>query len=325
MKRALFVFLVLFLSSAGLNAQPRVESGYIPTDDGTRLFYQKVGTGKQVVIIPGRLFTFDDFQSLAAKDRTLIFYDMRGRGRSDAITDEQRPKLVSIQHDVKDVERVRQYFKASKISLIGYSYLGLMTVMYAMENPGVVERVIQLGPVPLKFGTQYPKEYTNTDQLSDIGAAAADLAKLEKMQQDGVDKSDPKAFCEFSWQVTRYRLVGDPSKVDKLGKSQCEMPNEYPVNLNSHFRYAFVSIQKLDIPREQVGALKIPVLTIHGTKDRNAVYGSGREWATMLPDGRLYTVVGGAHQVWVDEPKVIGAMNTFLKGRWPDGAEKLRP
>ncbi len=112
----------------------KVEEGYVPTDDGTRLFFQKVGAGKQTVIIPGGLFLFDDFQRLAT-GRTLIFYDMRGRGRSDAIPDDRKKSLVSIQDDVKDVERIRQFFKVKKFSLIGYSYLGLMTVMYAMDHP----------------------------------------------------------------------------------------------------------------------------------------------------------------------------------------------
>src|SRR5215207_7653432 len=87
----------------------KVEEGYIPTDDGTRLFYQKIGKGKQTVIIPGRLFVFDDLKQLA-NGRTLIFYDMRGRGRSDMIPDDKRSQIVGIYHDVKDVERVRKHF-----------------------------------------------------------------------------------------------------------------------------------------------------------------------------------------------------------------------
>src|ERR1700687_5094654 len=57
-------------------------SGYISSKDGIRLYYAKVGRGSNTVIMPGRLFAFRDFQSLA-KGRTLIFYDMRNRGRSD--------------------------------------------------------------------------------------------------------------------------------------------------------------------------------------------------------------------------------------------------
>ena len=183
-QKVLFVALLLFFLGSGSifaakarqpfnrrakPTNPKVEEGYVPTDDGTRLFYQKVGSGKQTVIIPGGLFLYDDFKQLA-KGRTLIFYDMRGRGRSDAIPDERKSALVSIHNDVKDVERIRQHFKVAKFSLIGYSYLGLMTVMYAMDHPQRVERIVQMGPVPLKFGTEYPAQFTNNDKLEDIGA-----------------------------------------------------------------------------------------------------------------------------------------------------------
>jgi hypothetical protein len=63
---------------------PAVETGYLTSFDGTRLFYTKVGGGPEVVLIPGRLFLFPDFQILA-KRRTLIAYDMRNRGQSDAV------------------------------------------------------------------------------------------------------------------------------------------------------------------------------------------------------------------------------------------------
>lgn len=310
-------------ASIAVFPQQKVEEGYIATDDGTRLFYQKVGNGKQTVIIPAALYLFDDFRHLA-KGRTLIFYDMRGRGRSDQLTDEQRSKIVSIRDDVKDVERIRQHFKLEEFSLIGYSYLGLMTVMYAMEHPGRVERIVQLGPVPLKFGTQYPKEFANTDRLADAGADPDDVAAVEKLQAEGYDKTNPKEYCERYWKVMRYRLVGNPANVERLGKGHCHLPNELPVNLSKHFQYSFVSVQKLDIPREDVAKLKIPILTIHGTKDRNAFYGAGREWATILPNGRLLTVTGAAHQSWADEPKVVlSAVDQFLDGKWPEKAEKI--
>jgi len=304
------------------SAQP-VEEGYVSTEDGTRLFYQKVGHGRRTVIIPGALFLFNDLRQLA-EGRTLIFYDMRGRGRSAPIPDDRRSAMVSIYHDVKDVERIRRHFNVGKFSLIGYSYLGLMVVMYAMDHTDRVERIVQMGPVPLKFGTEYPDYLRNSDKLADIGTSRDEIAKVEKMLDDGYDKSNPKDFCEKQWQVTRFRLVGNPANVDKLGTGLCDLPNEWPINLNKHFQHSFVSVQRLDIPREKVAQVSIPVLTIHGTKDRNAPYGAGREWALILPNARLLTVKGAAHQSFAEYPEVIiPAIRTFLDRRWPDGSEKV--
>ena len=69
-----------------------------------------------------------------------------------------------------------------------------------------------------------------------------------------------------------------------------------------------------------------PVLTIHGTRDRNAAYGAGREWAQLLPNARLLTVKDAAHFPWVDDPKLVfDSINVFLSGRFPKQAEKVQP
>ena len=58
-----------------------LSEGYVITPDGVRLFFQKLGTGSDVLIVPNAVYMFDDFKHLA-KHRTVIFYDLRNRGRS---------------------------------------------------------------------------------------------------------------------------------------------------------------------------------------------------------------------------------------------------
>jgi pimeloyl-ACP methyl ester carboxylesterase len=297
------------------------EEGYVATDDGTRLFYQKIGRGSQVVIIPLRLYTFEAFKELGDQF-TIIAYDTRGRGRSDPIPDDQKPAKLSIQRDVADVEVIRQHFKVQKASLIGYSYLGLMIVMYAMEHPDRVERLVQLGPVPIKFGTQYPDTLMAKDEPGDPKL----LQELRRLRsEENYHVNHPKEYCEKEWSYTRVGLVGNPANADKVSAKPCAMPNEWPINLMKHFENSFASVQKLNISKEKIAAVKVPVLTIHGTKDRNAPYGAGREWALTLPNARLLTIQDGAHQSF-DEFReiVVPAVRTFLAGNWPEGAERVK-
>jgi hypothetical protein len=96
--------------------------GYVLTDDGVRLFFETVGTGAQRVVIPNGFYLVDDFKPLA-DGRTLIFYDVRKRGRSEAVTD--LSKLArGIHNDVDDLEAVRRHFGLDKLNLIGHSYMG---------------------------------------------------------------------------------------------------------------------------------------------------------------------------------------------------------
>jgi len=63
-----------------------------------------------------------------------------------------------------------------------------------------------------------------------------------------------------------------------------------------------------------------------GTKDRSAPYGGGRDWAAMLPQGRLLTVHNAAHAPWIEAPSLVfDAIKLFLDGRWPEGAQQLHP
>jgi pimeloyl-ACP methyl ester carboxylesterase len=307
-------------TSPGTATRLGLEEGYVTTDHGTRLFYQKTGSGSQVVIVPLRLYTFDAFKQLGDQF-TVIAYDTRGRGRSDPIPDEQKAAKLSIHHDVADLERIRQHFNVQKSSLIGYSYLGLMIVMYGMEYPDRVERIVQLGPVPIKFGTEYPDNLTAKDEPPDPKL----LRELRRLRsEENYHVAHPKEYCEKEWSYTRLGLVGNPGNADKVSASPCEMPNEWPINLMKHFESSFASVQKLDISKEKIAAVKVPVLTIHGTKDRNAPYGAGREWALTLPNARLLTIKGGAHQSF-DEFReiVVPAVRRFLAGNWPEDVERV--
>lgn len=295
------------------------EKGYLTVDKKTRIFYEKIGSGKQTVIIPLHLYLFDDFKHLTKNNRTLIFYDVRNRGASDPVEDTSK---LTIHEDVRDLEKLRRHFKLKKFSLIGESYVGLMIVMYAMKYPQYVERLIQIGAVPLKFGTEYPKELTANDAAP--VPDPAEIARIEELRRQNYHKTNPREFCEKDWQVTRTMLIGKPELAEKIA-SPCQHSNEWAESLDRHFTYHFVSVQKLDIPKSDVAQVKVPVLTIHGTKDRNAPYGAGREWAMMLPNARLLTIKGAAHLPWIDEPELFfSAVDTFLSGKFPKTAEQVK-
>ncbi len=292
--------------------------GYISTDDGTRLYYEKAGSGP-TIILPLHLFTFEAFRSLADKF-TVIAYDTRGRGQSDAIPDAEKAKMLGIRHDLADLERVRKHFGAEKVHLIGYSYTGMLIVMYAMEHPARVQRLVQLGPVPIKFGTEYPKNLTATDEPGD----PKEWQELRRLRKENFHETQPKEYCLRENRFLRARLVGDPANAEKISLGPCEHANEWPINLAKHFEFSFGSVQKLELDKEKIAEVEAPVLTVHGRKDRNAPYGAGREWAFTLPNARLLTIPGAAHQAFSEFPDIVlPAVRTFLSGDWPEGVEKV--
>ena len=289
----------------------------MPGADGVRLYYERLGDGPRTLIVPGRLFLARNLAPLARK-HTVILYDMRNRGRSSRVED---GTLLTIQKDVEDLEAVRRHFGVERFVPVGYSYLGLMVVLYAMEHPRRVERLVQLGPVPRKFGTPYPASLTHVDKVPVVDSAAA--ARIDSLRQSDWGREHQRELCEESARVFSPRLVGHRERVADL-MDQCGMENEWPANLARHFEHHFGAVRRLDVPREAVARVRVPVLTIHGTWDRNAPYAAGREWAMTLPDARLLTVEGAAHQVALDAPAIVlPAIDGFVEGRWPAGAERV--
>lgn len=300
-----------------LHAQQRT-SGFVQAAGNVRLYYEKIGKGRQVIIAPLGFILQPDFERLASPDLTLIFYDQRNRGRSGA------DPRATLAQEVADLETLRVHLKVDRFSTIGYSYLGLMTVLYALEHPGRVDRMIQIGPVPMRFGTEYPPEHCNQDSLESMVSQQV-IDEVLRLRQEGYPEKEPRAYCEKEWMVTRYRLVGDPANVAKLGSGHCQYENEWPIRAGKFWaEVRMKEMQNLVVPRDRIATLKQPVLTIHGTRDRNAPYGSGREWAATLANARLLTVPGAAHQCWVEAPDLVfGAMDVFLKGTWPEKVENI--
>ena len=73
-------------------------------------------------------------------------------------------QVARLRHDPAGCERSGDRPRPLQSRLlrpVGFSYLGLMVAMYTIDHPEHVARLVQIGPVPRKAGTQYPKRLTN--------------------------------------------------------------------------------------------------------------------------------------------------------------------
>ena len=294
-------------------ARPSGDS-YVMTEAGIRLFYRVVGKGPSVVIVPNGIYLLDAFIRLADDERTLIFYDMRNRGQSDPVNDASQ-LAAGIHNDVDDLEVIRQHFGIGEVDLIGHSYVGLMVVLYAMKHPAHVGRIVQIGAPQPDANKQYPSHLTGDD-----GMLAEVFAKIAQLKNEW-PSDDPVEACRRWWSVFRAIYVVDPADADKIDWGRCHLPNER--NLMKYWTGSILpSIQRLTLSAEDFAQVTMPVLTIHGTRDRSAPYGGARDWVSALPNARLVTVENAAHALWIEAPdKVFGSMTTFLNGSWPREAE----
>ncbi len=289
-----------------------VAEGDITTPDGVKLHYKKVGEGRNTLVIPLGFMLFDDFKQLADAG-TIITYDPRNRGRSSRV---EAVNTLTIRQDVQDLETIRAFFNADKIVPVGFSYLGSVVMQYAMEHPEHVARVIQLGPIAINPDTKFPAALTNEND-----------EPVKRWHELNMQKRDPSKsqhdLCLLQDAALRSLLVGNQDFAPRV-KATCDLENEWPANLDRHFRNQWPSWRNVVIAPADLAKVTMPVLTIHGTKDRNAPYGAGRQWAMSAPDARLVTIEGAGHAMWIDDPlTVFGSIREFLRGGWPLGAEKV--
>jgi pimeloyl-ACP methyl ester carboxylesterase len=246
----------------------------------------------------------------------VVAFDARNRGRSDRVTDEAR-LAGPLDLEVQDIDAVRRHFGAEEVDLLGHSYVGLVVILYTMRFPARVGRVIQIGPAGPDGSATYPIE-----RLDDI---AVRQEVLERVAGFGAHApADAEARCHALWDVLRPLYVVDPADVSKLdGFDRCSLDTE-----RQAFQFVTTrlmpALSSLTLRAPDLAAVRGPVLTIHGRRDRSAPYAGGREWARLLPNARLVSVEDAGHMPWIESAdEVLGAAATFLSGEWPATAVQV--
>ena len=115
---------------------------------GVTLFERRIGSGPATVVLHGGPGAHHDyllpgFDALATR-RTLIYYDQRGGGRSAV----PREVPVGWREQVADLEALRHAWGMDQLSLAGYSWGGLLALLYATEYPARVAQLALVSPAP---------------------------------------------------------------------------------------------------------------------------------------------------------------------------------
>jgi len=111
--------------------------------NGTRLWIEEEGDGPPLVLLAGgpansHVCFHPVFSDLADRVR-IIYFDYRGRGRSDR---PDRRETITFAQDVEDLEGLRQALGLDRWSLYGFSYGGLIAQAYALAHPTRVHHLV---------------------------------------------------------------------------------------------------------------------------------------------------------------------------------------
>lgn len=292
-------------------APAAVTEGFITTDDGIDLYYRSVGAGRQTLVVPMALYLQAPLAPLAA-NRRVVFYDPRNRGRSEASGLDH----VSLERQVADLEALRSQLRIERMALLGWSGLGMEMAVYALRYPARVTRLVQVSPVPPAASIM--------QSGGDVRAEAVDQEALDELDRQaglGVFEGRPAEYCRRYNAITLPGSFADGALAGRV-PDPCEHENEWPENLWPYFGALLPSFGDYDW-RPGLRALSLPRLVIHGREDGIPLAGAVA-WVEGYDAARLLVLSPAGHFPFIEQrEKFLAAVETFLDGRWPAGAEAL--
>ena len=305
---------------AGARAAPApLREGYLSTRDGTRIFYRVLGNGADTVVVvhdgPGlHMETVAPDLRPLLPGRTLIFYDQRGGGRSTLDPD---PDRWIFHTHLSDLGTVLEHFGLHRATLLGVGWGAGLVAVRAASSPDRVARLVLVAPVP-------PRSHPYRDVVeAEVNARLGTERKgrLDSLWARWGRGVDPASSCR-AYFALRARALAGPSPRRPRG-STCDAPPEalrvHPRTVEStrtmHRSWAWLPLIR------RIGA---PTLVVHGALDP-APPAAAAEWGS-IPDSRVLTLPGAGSLPHVEAaPAFFEAVDRFLRGEWPEGAERVPP
>lgn len=294
--------------------------GYVEAGDGVRLFYRTVGTGGDTVVVlhGGPALNMDYFgDDLAplSETNTVVFYDQRGVGRSTLVSDSL---ALDARRSVDDLEAVRRHLGLEELTLLGHSWGSGVAALYAIRHPERVERLVIVGGIPLQ-------QRQLSQAFRDLSASrdSATQNRLGELREARVADPGDASICREYLALYFVPFFADSTAASRSTGDFCAgSPEALRNQLNNVGRYTEASLGDWDW-RPPLRELSVPSLIIHGTADPLPME-AAREWAGVLPNGRLLLLDGVGHFPYVEAPeRFFQAVEVFLQGGWPDEARPV--
>jgi len=217
------------------------------------LFERRIGSGPPTVVLHGGPGAHHDYLlpgfDALAEGRTLIYYDQRGGGRSAV----PRDVPVGWREQVADLEALRRVWGMERLTLAGYSWGGLLALLYAAEHPDRVERLALVSPAPAWHAARAEFER----RLSARSTTPALQEARSALRASGLRDRDPDAYQRRLFELSVAGYFHDPAKVAGLtpfrvtGRTQQEV---------------WDSLGEYDL-RPGLAALRLPAIVLHGDDD----------------------------------------------------------
>src|SRR3954465_9289042 len=179
---------------------------------GVSIFERRIGQGLPAVVLHGGpgahhdylLPGFDDL----ATGRELIYYDQRGGGQSPV----SRDTPVGWREQVEDLEELRQQWGLEQLTLVGYSWGGLLALLYSTEYPGRVSRLALVSPAPSWREARQDFER----RFQERNLAPALQQQRAELRASGLRERNPDEYAQQAFELSVAPYFFDPARARDL-------------------------------------------------------------------------------------------------------------
>jgi proline iminopeptidase len=202
------------VNSAGRQAPSRASSAeeeVVPLGE-VALFTRTVGSGPDVVVLHGGPGAHHDYLlpqfDLLAQGRRLRYYDQRGGGRSPV----GRQTPVGWQQHVADLDALIGYWNVAPATLLGYSWGGLLALLYAVQHPDRVARLALVSPASASFRgrAEFERRFAERARHPWI------LEQRARLAASGLRERDPEAYRRRLFELAVAPYFADPARAHAL-------------------------------------------------------------------------------------------------------------
>jgi proline iminopeptidase len=274
------------------------DSGFTSTTD-VPLYYAIYGPANsaRVLVLHGGPGAHHDYllpQLLQLADtRELVFYDQRGGGKSK--TDDRAP--ITWRTHVADLDRVVEELALEPLDIIGYSWGGLLAMLYAIEAAAGrtthrPTRLVLIDPAPVNrvLRDTFEREFSRRNTDADVARLRAELAA------SGLRERDPDAYRQRAFELSVAGYFADPAAAHGLT----------PFRVTGRVQQSvWDSLGDFDLLAPgQLDSVTVPTLILHGRQDPIPVESSEAAARTMKA-AELVRIDGAGHVPYVERPDAL--------------------
>jgi proline iminopeptidase len=241
-----------------------------------------------------------------AADRELVLYDQRGGGRSRH--DDDRA-TITWESQVRDLEAVVRELELTPLTLVGYSWGGLLALLYSLQAAHghatpAPSRLVLVDPAPVSraWRARFEAEFAARQQSAAIQALRDELAA------SGLRESDPAAYRHRAFELSVAGYFADPLRARALT----------PFRVTGRVQQSiWDSLGDFDLT-SALRDVRCPALVVHGRQDPIPLESSVAVAEALRAE--LVILDDCGHVPYVEQPEALfRAIRGFLDRPTPPG------